>query len=153
MALCRGKRDQKALLSTSHKQVMSRYFLGSRSTIHVVVALGDKHLNNKCLPSSFLLAFIAECCFIWYQIYLWPVWVSCRSCIPSQPLSHPQCTGLWWGEGWRDSLDSVQALLNSRQTLVCYQHLLATKHSTMRAAMENVNSILARPNTYNIFPK
>jgi len=49
----------KDLFSTSHQQVISSHFLGSRASIHVAVALKDKSHNNEC-PPPFLLAFIAE---------------------------------------------------------------------------------------------
>ena len=66
--------------------------------MHVMVAVEDKHLNNKLPPSSsFLLAFVAEHGIIWCGISLWPDWVSCHGCVPSQPLAHPQHTGLWGG--------------------------------------------------------
>jgi len=42
---------------------MSRHFPGSKASVHIVIALEDKHCNNKCLPHThfcFLLAFIVE---------------------------------------------------------------------------------------------
>jgi len=34
--------NKKVLFSASHKQAMSIHFLGSRASVHAVVALGDK---------------------------------------------------------------------------------------------------------------
>lgn len=55
----RKQRETKYLFSISHEQAMTRHFLGSRTSVYIVLALEDK-CNNKCSLSSFLLAFIAE---------------------------------------------------------------------------------------------
>jgi len=43
-------------ISTSHQQVMSSHLLGSRASVHIVIASEDKCLDNECPP----LAFVAE---------------------------------------------------------------------------------------------
>lgn len=49
------QRKTKDLLSVSHQQGMSRYFLGSRVSVHLMVALEDKCHNN-----DILLGFLSE---------------------------------------------------------------------------------------------
>jgi len=47
-----SKAKQKDLFSTSHQQVISKHFLGSRAPVHVAVASEDKHLNNEGPPRN-----------------------------------------------------------------------------------------------------
>jgi len=50
---CMGKQmKSKDLFSTSHQQVMSSHFLGSRASVRVAAALEDKCHNKECPPSS-----------------------------------------------------------------------------------------------------
>ena len=41
------------------------------------------------LPASFSPILYTEHDVIWYGISLWPVWVSCPGCVPSQRLVPP----------------------------------------------------------------
>lgn len=98
----------------------------------------------KNAPTSFPWAFIADHIVICYDISLWPVWVSCASCVPSQHLAHS------WATGWRHSLDSVWALLSHSPKHWCFVNTVLgtnTKHSTIEAAVGKINSIPDRPNT------
>lgn len=47
----------KDLLSTSHQQVTCRYFLGSRASVNVAVAPGQKYHNKKCTHPHLSLRF------------------------------------------------------------------------------------------------
>jgi len=40
--------------------------------------------------------FIAEYDTVWYGKFLWSVQVSCSSCVPSQPLAHPNLLPRGW---------------------------------------------------------
>ena len=100
---------------------MSYHFLGSKTTICVAAASEGKHLQSKCCPSPchfFFLAFIAGHDIIWYRISLWSEWHSCPGYVSSQVLPTSSLLAMR-GEGvlWRDSIDTVRALLSSNQNI------------------------------------
>ena len=108
---------------------MSSHFLGSRNSVCIVVASEEKHLYNDFPTLPLCLSFIAERDVIWYEIFLWLVWVSYPSCVPSQPLAYLQPIGLCWGGG----VGEITLMLfeyNSAvaKTLVCYQHHSSYKY-------------------------
>ena len=120
---------------------MSSHFLGSRNSVCIVVASEEKHLYNDFPTLPLCLSFIAERDVIWYEIFLWLVWVSYPSCVPSQPLAYLQPIGLCWGGG----VGEITLMLfeyNSAvaKTLVCYQHHIVTnpKHSIIWAAVRKL---------------
>lgn len=117
----KGKQELYFLLPISH-------FLGSRLWVHTAVALEDKHCNNEC--------FCIWVDIIRYEVSLWTVWVCCP--VVSSPKILPT---------WRDSTDSVPALLSSNQQ-VCNEHLSRwqyTKHGTMRTALVKMSPSSDRP--------
>ena len=67
---------------------------------------GRNHSEHPLRPRS-STALIAECDVIWYGKSLWPVWVSCPSCVPSQLLVHPQPPCWWERVRSRKGLDTV----------------------------------------------
>lgn len=104
-------RENRDLFSASHWEAVSSHSPGSKASVCVAVVLKDKCPNNKYLPSSFLLGFIAnqmsysvECPFGQFRsaVLVCPVTSSCLA--PSL---------LVWGACWRDSFYAVQALLSS----------------------------------------
>lgn len=111
------KKAKSIFFSTSHQQVISIHRLGTMVLVRAVVGLGDKCLNNEWfppLPPSFFCSFY---CWakIWHGIFLWPVWISCPDCVPSQPLAfHVTRPGSQW---WLDCHDAVGSLLSSNQSI------------------------------------
>jgi len=92
---------------------MSRHFPGNRASVHVAIAPEDKCHNNKCLSSSFLLAFIVEQMSYGMEYHF--VHFESAVLAMSPPKTLPTLTLLVRGDCWRDSLDAVQALLSSNQ--------------------------------------
>lgn len=116
-SVCRGKGKTKDLLSASHQQGMSRYFLGSRVSVHLMVALEDKCHNNECPPSlRFSLWADTLCC----GISLWSLWVSCPLYVSSQDLAPP---AFWWGGNVGETALMLWKHSSVSKTLVCYQYL------------------------------
>lgn len=95
------QRKTKYFFSTSHQQPMSNYFPGNRASIHIAVALEDKH-SNKCPLSSFLLALLLSSHHMVWNM-LWSVCGSCSGYASSQDVAQPRPTGE--RECWRGSLD------------------------------------------------
>lgn len=139
---------QKKVLSTSHQQVMSSHFLGSRALVNAVVALEEKSLNNEytAIRSPALLhSPISFYCWPQHPV-VWSVWVSCPSWVPSQPLVHPQPTG---GELERQPWCCVRTTQQYPKHC-CGIHIIAatnTKQSTIQAVVRKVIFIPARPST------
>lgn len=79
--------------STSPQQVMSSQFSGSRTLVHVIVALENQCHANNCCCFSFLLAFVAEQTSYNTEYpcgqFVWTVLT-----IHSQDLAHSQPIGL-----------------------------------------------------------
>jgi len=104
---CAQKQSKKKVLfSTSHQQVMSSCFLGSRASVHIVVASEDKHLNSECPPLPLSWYRWAQCHMAWTipLIGLGP------SLLPVPSLLASGDKG-----GWRGGLDAVPTLLSSSQ--------------------------------------
>ena len=140
------KWSKAVIFSSFHQQVIPKHFLGSRAPVCATIALEDKCLYNKVPPplSSFLLAFIAEHNIICYGISLWSLWVSCPGYISSQHLADPQPAGLWGEVGETTSMAREHCSAVPKHWHVI-NTVLATKLSTMRAAMVKVNSISVIP--------
>ena len=96
--------------------------VGSRVTVHLVVASEEKGRNKECHPtphpptSSFLLAFVADHDVIWYGISIWSAWVGCPGYVTSNLLPTPSLLAFWRGS-WRDSLAAAQALPSKTQNI------------------------------------
>lgn len=54
--LCMEAKEKKDLSTTSHQEVMSSFFLGSRASVHVAVAMEEK-FPTPSLPSPSLRPF------------------------------------------------------------------------------------------------
>ena len=85
----------------------------------------------------------------WYGIPLWPVWVSCPGCVPSQLLVplQPSC---WLGmRSWK-ILDLVQIWLSNNwkhQCVINIHLILKPKYNTLPATRKKINSIPAETRT------
>lgn len=87
---------------------ISRYFLGSRASVHVAIACEYKHHNHDVssfFPLSLPLLLSTTSCSMGYSFGHFSLPASC-------PL--PAWSFLGW-EDWQDSLDAVQSLLSSSQ--------------------------------------
>lgn len=83
----------------------------------------------------------------WYGIFLWSVWVSSPSCIPSQPLGHPQSIPGVKGQSekqkrpWHSASTTQQLQKTGSVTTT----VTSIKDSTTPAAVGKVSSIPTRP--------
>lgn len=87
---------------------ISRYFLGSRASVHIAIAWEYKHHNHDVssfFPLSLPLLLNTTSCSMGYSFGHFSLPASC-------PL--PAWSFLGW-EDWQDSLDAVQSLLSSSQ--------------------------------------
>lgn len=75
------RKTKRDLFSTSHQQMISRYYLGRRALAWVEVCLEEIYLNNEN-PPIFLLDFSDEHEVTRHKIWLWPVWVSYLTYVP-----------------------------------------------------------------------
>ena len=111
---------------------MSSHFPRSRTSVHVAVALEDKHCNNECSPLLLLLALSFYCWadVIWYGISPLSVWVSCPGYVPSQDLAH--LSACWWGDNAGETaLMLCEHRLAVAKTLACYQHLSSYQYRAL----------------------
>lgn len=65
-----------------------------------------------------------------YRISLWPVWVTCPGCGPSQSLTHPKPPGFWLGGGGGGKPWHSASTLQQEPKLVSYEPVLASIQST-----------------------
>lgn len=142
---------KKDLFSTPHKQVMSSYFLGSRASWLLLQKTNAFIMNVPC----FLLPSFSFYCWTQHQM-VWNNRPFGRLCqlfwlcpLPTFWPPPAWLVPLLEAEGWRDSLGTVRALLNSRQNLCVISTVLATnaRHSSIGSVMRKADSIPARPHT------
>lgn len=92
-----------------------------------------RHTGSKKSPFFFLCLSFYFCTYnTQYRISIWPIWVGCPTCVPTQPLAHFQPTH-WAGRvGKKKALMLCEHHSATAKTLVYYQCFFSCKSKALR---------------------